>query len=153
MTLGKGIALRHLKQMVLKSPAWTNPANSPSKLPMLNHCIKLSYEKLESCTEKFRHFSFVIQRNEILSVGCNRRVSHDVIYPRQTYHSEYVAYHRGRRRIDARKPWAIVNVRIGNDLHIHLSKPCPTCQRFLACVGCSKVIYTIDERTTACMRL
>ena len=120
---------------------------------MLKQCVHQSYEKLHSHTEVYKHFSFLIQRNTILSSGTNRRVSHNVMYPRQTYHSEYVAYRRGYRRLATRAPWYLINVRIGNDLNVHLSKPCIVCQRFLTAVDCRHVIYTIDERTSACLRL
>ncbi len=120
---------------------------------MLKQCIHNSYEKLGRHTETYKHFSFVVQRNSILSSGTNRRVAHDVIYPRQTYHSEYVAWMRGHRRIDARKPWYMVNVRIGNDLSIRMSKPCSVCENFLHSVGCERVEYTIDPRNVGCLKL
>lgn len=120
---------------------------------MLKQCIHNSYEKLDSHGEVYKHFSYVIQRNTILSAGTNCRVSHKVMYPRQTFHSEYVAWRRGHRRIDSRKPWYMVNVRIGNDLSVRLSKPCAICQNFLTSVGCKEVIYTVDERSSLCLRL
>ncbi len=120
---------------------------------MLKQCVHQSYEKLSSHTEVYKHFSFLIQRNTILSIGTNRRVSHDVMYPRQTYHSEYVAWTRGHRRINSRKPWYLINVRIGNDMSVRMSKPCAICENFLTSVGCKEVIYTIDERTSACLKL
>ncbi len=120
---------------------------------MLKQCVQHSYEKLHRHTEVYKHFSFLVQRGTILSSGTNRRVSHDVIYPRQTYHSEYVAWMRGHRRIDRRKPWYMLNVRIGNDMALRLSKPCPICQNFLTSVGCERVEYTIDERNAGCLTL
>lgn len=120
---------------------------------MLKQCIHQSYEKVSSHAEVYKHYSYVIQRNQILGIGTNCKISHDTIYPRQTYHSEYVAWRRGHRRIDSRKPWYMVNIRIGNDMAIRMSKPCKVCENFLCSVGCRQVIYTIDERTTACLKL
>jgi len=120
---------------------------------LLKMCVRLSYDKVGTHPENKKHFSFIIQRNTVLAVGSNCRVEHDCIYPLRTYHSEYVAWKRGARRIDTRKPWYIINVRIGRDMAIHLSKPCTICQHLLKSVGCSRVVYTIDERTSACMRL
>jgi len=93
----------------------------------------------------------MIQGNEVLSVGTNRQINHPCIYPRQTYHAEFVAWQRGRKRINVRKPWHMINVRIGKDMLLHISKPCHICESLLRSAGCSKVIYTIDERTTSCL--
>src|ERR1043165_37622 len=113
---------------------------------MLKQCIHRAYQKVSLHTEKFRHFSYLIQGNEILSVGTNKQINHTCLYPRQTYHSEFVAWMRGRKRINIRKPWYMINIRIGKDMGLRISKPCPICESLLRSAGCSKVIYTIDER-------
>ena len=120
---------------------------------MLKHCIHQSYEKFAKHTEVYKHYSYLIQRNTILAVGSNRRVNHACMYPRQTFHSEYVAWNRGHRRIDGRKSWYMVNVRIGNDLSVRMSKPCAICEGFLKSVGCSEVIYTVGPKEDACLKL
>lgn len=120
---------------------------------VLKECIHKAYQKVGLHTEKFRHFSYLIQGNVILSSGMNKQINHTCIYPRQTYHAEFVAWMRGRKRTNIRKPWYMINVRIGKDMALRTSKPCHICESLLYSAGCSKVIYTINKETEGCLHL
>jgi deoxycytidylate deaminase len=120
---------------------------------MLKECILKSYQKVDLHTEKFRHFSYLIQGNTMLSKGTNCKINHTCIYPRNTYHAEFVAWMRGRKRINIRKPWYMINVRISKDMSLRDSKPCEICESLLSSAGCSKVIYTINKETEGCLHL
>jgi hypothetical protein len=94
--------------------------------------------------ENFHHFSFLIQGGKILSMGRNLHIKHASIYPRGTYHSEYVAYKRGKGLLDRRKRWHIINIRLTLGHKVAISKPCSICQDYLRAMGCDRVIYTIE---------
>jgi cytidine deaminase len=71
--------------------------------------------------------------------------------PQNTLHAEYVAFRRAFKRLH--REWSMVNIRIGKDMSVRLSKPCEKCQNFLRAVGCSKVLYTINANTCATLHL
>ena len=122
-------------------------------MSLVNTCIQKAFWNIEQHLERFRHYSFVIQGNEILAMGRNCQVDHNTIYPRRTLHAEYVAWKKAKHRIFTRRPWYMINVRIGNDMSLRLSRPCDVCIKLLSSVGCEKVIYTIDTKNTGTYRL
>jgi deoxycytidylate deaminase len=114
-------------------------------------------KKIEQITIDFKssnqapnkHFSFLIQKNRILSIGMNSSVTTHPMnrilgYRADLVHSEMDAYLNVRwMNIDFAKCY-LVNTRINNFNKFGRSKPCKPCQKLLQKIGIRKVYFT-DE--------
>jgi deoxycytidylate deaminase len=94
-----------------------------------------------------RHFSFIIDKNRILSLGwndyyCSNRIAYDNGHVHGGIHSEFSAYVRYRGDFGRLRRCIMVNTRINSLDKIGMSKPCTVCQKFIEKVGFRKVYYT-----------
>jgi len=100
-----------------------------------------------------RHFSFLVDKSRIVSIGWNTRKTH----PKSLYynyrfngtHSELAALlkYRGRNP----KNLTLINTRINGLGEIGFSKPCEKCLPWLIIVGFKSIWYT--ERSGKFVRL
>lgn len=102
---------------------------------------------------KFRHISFIVQNDEIVSYGWNHKCDDSPpLYPRGTIHAEYHAFKRAKR-LRRNTSWYCVNVRFNAHYELRLSAPCSACMKFLSAVGCSGVIYSDQPNTFATIHM
>ncbi len=97
-----------------------------------------------------KHFTFIIHRNRILSIGWNDyNLSHPKLvkngYGLCGMHSELSAIIRYRGNQELLRYCTIVNTRINSFGELGMSKPCPICTRLIQTWGFRKVFFTNRE--------
>ena len=111
-----------------------------------NRIIRFSVENIDLVSHRFKHFSFAIVKNKIISIGWNQSKSHslaaahDFIYP--VLHSEVHALTRLKFFRDIYKHLIVANVRLNNRGEVMLSKPCWQCQKLLKNLKVKEVWYS-----------
>ncbi len=118
---------------------------------MHERLLRLAYSKLPTHDQPYRHYAFIVQSGEVLSLGRNHTGDGVVIYKRGKIHAEYVAFRKAQHRIH--KGFECYNIRIGRDMATRCSKPCRICFNFLKAHGCTKVHYTITDGLWGCLTL
>jgi len=115
---------------------------------MHKECLRIALRELPKHSESMKHWSFIIQRGQIVEWGTNRLGEPSGFYQmgyapgRHSLHSEVVAYSKARGRMDQRKPWQLINIRLTCSKMLVISAPCPICWSFMRACGCSQFIYT-----------
>jgi tRNA(Arg) A34 adenosine deaminase TadA len=101
-------------------------------------------------------FAYVVQRGHIIAASHNLtgRIHSLPLtaspcsrygYKRDSVHAEVAATRKALGRLDRRKPWHIVVMRLAGDGSLRLAKPCPICQSYLRANGCTLAMYS-DNR-------
>jgi len=133
------------------------------KKTILRECIRCACARNERIQHlDFRHFSFVVVGNKIISCGNNVTFltpKTGMLYPKYRgytevgtgIHSEVFAYKKARGLLNG-ADFEIVNVRVTNRGDVKLSKPCPCCVQFLKQLGCTRVWFS-TEAGMASLRL
>lgn len=124
---------------------------------IIKRCVEVSYKEWEvnpnrslPGTVRFTnamHWSFVIQKNEIVEWTNNIRKGEPVLRygfkdGRHRIHSEPSAIKKAFGLIDKRKGFELFNVRIGFDGKLRNSKPCNVCHNLIKAFGCTQCFYT-----------
>lgn len=107
--------------------------NSPTKHPEWGH---------------YHHFSFVIQKGQLVEWATNRTASPLKKYGYPVHgklHSESEAYRKARGLLDKKKSFDVVNIRLSKKNVLRLSRPCKCCVRFLQTVGCRSVMFSTNS--------
>lgn len=108
----------------------------------------------EYATSNYLHYSYVVERNQILGHGVNRGLAKTPLHlgynsrlEETGYegkeHSEYAAWRKCRDLIQ--NSFWVINLRLSRQGVIRFSQPCSCCTNFLSGVGCSKVVFSLDE--------
>lgn len=121
---------------------------------LLQTCLTIARHYLPNHPRKdgYKHFSFIVQHNQLVEWGTNRSAPPLFYYgyeEHQMLHSENVAYKKARGLLNSGEPFEVVNIRMNIDGSIKISKPCPCCIAFLKNLGCKRIWYT-DE--SGCFR-
>lgn len=124
---------------------------------ILDECVTIARRDFTNHTaDAFRHWSFIFQNNRLLEWGRNK-LNNPVGFNRFGYknerhslHSEAVALRKAYGLLDRRKPWTIVNIRLGAAGELRLSAPCSICRSFIHACGCTKCYFTIDGDFASC---
>ena len=100
--------------------------------------------------QKFWHFSFILERNKVLSFGWNKMAKTHPYALRHGYehgflHSEVDAVKNFPGTPAGLSRCALVNIRIGRQGQICLSKPCDCCTKFLIGLDFKEVLYSQDD--------
>lgn len=114
---------------------------------LINKIIQTSINLKHLASKKNRHFSFLVRKNQIVSMGWNNYLkTHPIAdkfnYGSKAIHSE-LACLLNANKID--KKSYMINIRIGANNSIMLSRPCKNCQSLLLHYGVSDVIYSTEE--------
>lgn len=94
-----------------------------------------------------RHFSFIVRKNRVVSVGWNSFDNTHPIAVRCNYrygdvHSELSAVLRYRDGIDSLRRCILVNTRINRFGDFRISKPCDKCMLWIPLIGFREIWYT-----------
>ena len=124
------------------------------KKSILKECLRISNAKLPHHPElgKYLHYSFIIQSCKIIEWATNatheppiylgyHRYDDSTYKPK--YHSECFAYKKAKGLIGD-DPFDIINIRLGMDGQVKLSKPCKACYRLMKILGCEKFYYSCE---------
>lgn len=112
-----------------------------------NKIINISKDLRYTSTLRAKHFSFIVKRNTIVSVGIN---SYDKTHPMAkklgyrfaNIHSELSAVLNFDGIPSDLMGCDLINVRMNRFGQIGMSKPCSKCQKLIRDFGFSKVYYT-----------
>jgi hypothetical protein len=112
---------------------------------VLMKCLKIAKELNNETNSDTRHFSFLVRKNSINSVGYNyitktHPIAFKLGYKWPTQHSELSAIlnFSGKEISD----YYMINFRFDKMGNLALSKPCKGCQRLLRYYNIGKVVYS-----------
>lgn len=120
--------------------------------------LKLFEQSIDLSSRKIQyHFSFLFERNKIISIGDNQyELSAKALYFAERYnipqkknfpylHSEISAIAKlwGRTIIDKRL--RLVNVRFLRSGEMGLSRPCPDCMEVLNALGINQIYWSTSD--------
>ncbi len=122
------------------------------KFTILRECVRIATERnsftLHPSYSQYPHMSFIIQDNKIIEFGYNRcgKPPHGFGYADfHKIHSETDAYRKAKGVLDKFKYFEMINIRIGKNNDLKISKPCKCCMNFLKTIKCSKVYFSTDK--------
>ncbi len=113
--------------------------------------LKLAEMLVNLPKSRKKHFTFIVERNKILSVGWNNGwkthpLAYKYGYRFDCIHSELAAILNMQRKIASNAQ--LINIRILNG-EIAMAKPCPRCRHLLVDLNITKVWYTTNYGTFA----
>ena len=116
---------------------------------LIQKSVKLNRE-INDKSKQFRHFSFILDGNKIISVGQNDKDKTHTLafkngYKYSCIHSELDALVRAKIDVERFKKCTIVNVRLNRFNHVNLSRPCMNCQNLLKHYKFKKIYYTNEN--------
>uniref|UniRef100_A0A6M3LX63 Putative CMP/dCMP deaminase zinc-binding n=1 Tax=viral metagenome TaxID=1070528 RepID=A0A6M3LX63_9ZZZZ len=117
------------------------------KLMNFQKLVKLSYSMLDLPDSKYKHFSFILSKNKILSVGYNLGFkSHPLAkqygYRFNAIHSELKAIQNFPYPPANLSKCKIVNIRIMANNNLGMSRPCFYCSKLLNDFNLTEIWYT-----------
>ena len=96
-----------------------------------------------------KHFSFIVRKNKILSVGWNdtktNPLSNKFDYWTDSTHSELSAIKRYEYDLDILKDCVMYNIRLNKARQLVLSKPCDGCQQLIKHFRVGYLIYSTHQ--------
>lgn len=107
--------------------------------------------KFELPKSKFRHFTFITLRNNIVICGRNHAFKTTPLSARLKYkfnaiHSEIDAIRQADKYLVLpTKKYKVVNVRLNADLNFCMAKPCSLCTKVLVQLGFREIWYTNEH--------
>ncbi len=113
--------------------------------------LRLAYASLDLVTAKYRHFSFITQRNRIICYGYNKVFrSHPLAQQFKhrfaDVHSELAAILTFPYRLRELAEFDFINLRIRRDNDKPgFSRPCKCCKNMLHFFGVENIYYSTDE--------
>lgn len=116
---------------------------------ILQKIIKKSHDLIDLPNARHKHFSFIIYKNQILSIGINNSFkSHPEAkkfgYRFNSIHSEFDAVKRFPHSLDELKRCKLVNIRLNKRKQLRLAKPCKICQTFLTLLNFKEIWYSTN---------
>lgn len=118
------------------------------KIKILNRCVKISRKLIDLPDRRSnKHFSFLILKNRIISVGYNlsfttHPIAHKYGYRFDTIHSELKCIRNFPLSPSYLEKCTLINIRIMNDGSLGISKPCSKCHQLLRDFNISSVYFT-----------
>lgn len=119
----------------------------------LNRCISLARNLFYVPNSSKKHFTFIVAKNKIISIGWNDGWKTHPIAARYGHryngiHSELMAILKVRDSLDNLSQYDMINVRLKQDKSVGNSKPCVCCQKMLKDFGLTNVFYTFGNSNT-----
>lgn len=117
----------------------------------LHRLVEVARAMMDKPKSTFLHFSFIIDKSKILSIGWNTvggstpKIGNlKTFYPLGGQHSE----HNSLRRLsdlNLARTSTLVNIRLNNRGEIRMSKPCDICMGLIKTVGFKKLFYSTNN--------
>jgi deoxycytidylate deaminase len=114
-----------------------------------NRYLEIAKALLPENDCKNKHFSFIISKSRIMSIGINSIKTHPkaaelgYIYPHQ--HSELSAIIRFPGLVKDLQKCSLINIRLNNEGTAMISRPCKNCRRLIFSFAFKQVFYTNKE--------
>ncbi len=131
---------------------WQTRFQKPRQMVLMNDRILVKIKQItidlrDLNPESHKHFSFLVIRNRIISVGMNSmKTTHPLTkglgYKSDFLHSELDAFLAIRWQDINYNKCVLVNTRINRFLQFGMSKPCDGCMNLLNNIGIKNIIYT-----------
>lgn len=115
--------------------------------PDFDRCIQIAEKEFDRHNQTHKHWSFIFQ-DGLVAHGKNiigeptRQHRYGYRSNRHGLHSEVTALNKARGLMDIRKPWLVVNVRLGKNGVPTIAAPCQVCFNFMRACGCRQFYYT-----------
>lgn len=105
----------------------------------------------------FLHYSFLVVNEDILMWATNNRITPDKRWGYEKlrrWDNSYVpgthselgviqkCFHFLKHQV---KEWGIINIRLNRNGELRLSAPCFVCRGWLNALGCSKIVFTVEN--------
>ena len=130
------------------------------KKSLLIEALKIASKKFKNHSEKYIHYSFIIQNNKIIEWGMNRpghpakhygynKKSIDPTFVAKI-HAEIDAFQKAKGLLNKTKYFDIINIRVNKEGKLRISKPCICCFHLLKELGCRNFYYTNEEKFEIC---
>lgn len=123
------------------------------KRSLLQECLSTSRNKQlrgnHPDWEGYNIYSFLVQKNKILSCGFNRMAENPLNYGYESYsnlHAEVDAWKKAKGIMDRSLPFELINIRWSKGMRIRISKPCVNCYELLSSLGCRRFYFTTNEQ-------
>lgn len=117
---------------------------------------KTCLEHLDDVSTRHKHFSFLCERNRIITFGYNKKTKTHPDMSKFNY-KRYMGIHSELDALVKLKSNLcnayLVNVRMNKQGRFMLSKPCPCCTRMLIARGVTKVFYSGTDQKFHSLRL
>ena len=114
-----------------------------------NKIIRLTNDLKDLSDLRCKHFSFILNKNKIVSIGWNLKKTHPKAkiyqYRYDCIHSELSALIKFNGNKNHLKDFVLVNIRVNSDGYIRQSKPCSKCLPWLETIGFKAIWYTNEE--------
>ncbi len=112
-----------------------------------NRILEITRKLKDEPKGKNKHFTFIVRRSRILSVGfndywCSHTMANKLGYRFNGIHSELSAYLKFREDKEKLSKCTLVNTRINSKGEIGYSKPCELCEKLIDKMGIKKVYFT-----------
>jgi deoxycytidylate deaminase len=124
---------------------------------ILKRLIERTYANIDeingTTNGKYRHVSYLILKNKIISFGYNSQTTHPIALQ---YGLQHAHIHSEMNTISKLPYYSMqykkliqkcdmVNIRLSISGNIHMSKPCDACQKVISAFGIKNVYYTTSE--------
>jgi deoxycytidylate deaminase len=113
--------------------------------------MEIAQSLLSKPIGSYKHFTFILRGNKILSIGWNDLHANDakingkyIKYPLGGIHSEAAAIEKLNDFNNCRK-LTLLNIRLNKKGILRLSKPCEHCNNLLLAIGFNKIYYSTNE--------
>lgn len=114
---------------------------------IIKRVVNLSEKMIDLPVSRNKHFSFILDKNKIVSIGYNNGWhthprSKELEYRFDAMHSELSAIlkYKGRKRDF--KQFTLINTRMNSLGQLCMAKPCPMCRQLIESLGFKKVYFS-----------
>lgn len=124
----------------------------------LNSIIDYSIIQSKELTHNFKHFSFILLRNKILSIGVNKpNKTHPLAFKFKhrfnCTHSELDSIVRFKYSHEILQKCDMVNIRVSINDEIRIAKPCCYCFSLISAFGIKYIYYSNRYNSFSRMRI
>lgn len=112
-------------------------------------CLQMAKDLKKTNPFRCKHFSFIVQRSNILAVGQNQQwqthpIAQEFGHKFSSVHSELDAWIKIRHRNVDLSKCRLINVRINRFEDVKISRPCVCCSNLLQSFGLTDWTWTLN---------
>ncbi len=113
--------------------------------------VEIARALIDKPQSNFLHFSFVCDKNKVVSIGWNDTTAAPMMVNKKHIHFPLGGVHsevhslRKVRDLNILKYCTMVNIRLNHRGDIRLSKPCPICANIIRILGFKKLFYSTNS--------
>jgi deoxycytidylate deaminase len=117
---------------------------------LLSKLTSISKRLIDCPDSSKKHFSFLVIRNKVVSIGWNKAWKTHPLAKKYGYrfnctHSELDCILNSEIPISDLSNCTMINIRLDSSLNLQLSKPCCSCQELISDFGIGEVWYSTNN--------